>query len=234
VSKSLRPIIGITTYIEQAAWGVWNKPAALLPATYVRAVEAAGGRPVLLPPMSEATGDTLDVLDGVLFSGGSDIDPTLYGREPHPETKVIRPERDQGEHQLISDALDRDIPVLAICRGMELLNIARGGTLEQHLPDRTSEIKHKDGSGVYATHEVVIKPDSKLGSILGASVTVRSHHHQAPDVVGETLDEVAWAPDDTIEGIEMPSKRFVIGVIWHPEEGEDPSLFEALVEESRA
>jgi putative glutamine amidotransferase len=226
-------IIGITTYIEQAAWGVWNKPAALLPATYVRAVQAAGGRPVLLPPMSEAADDTLDALDGVLFSGGSDLDPGLYGREPHPETKIIRSERDQGELHLIAAALERDIPILAICRGMELLNVACGGTLEQHLPDRTTDVVHKGGSGVYATHEVAIKPDSKLGGILGSSVQVKSHHHQAPEIVGDRLSEVAWAPDDTIEGIEMPSRRFVVGVVWHPEEGDDPSLFEALVGESR-
>jgi putative glutamine amidotransferase len=218
--------------MEQAAWGVWNKPAALLPATYVRSVEVAGGRPVLLPPMSEAGPETLAALDGVLFSGGSDIDPTLYGREPHSETKIIRPERDHGERHLISAALERDIPLLAICRGMELLNVACGGTLEQHLPDRTTAVRHKGGTGVYASHEVVIKPDSKLGEILGSYVEVRSHHHQAPETVGENLSEVAWASDDTIEGIEMPGKRFVIGVIWHPEEGDDPSLFEAFVDEA--
>lgn len=229
----MRPIIGITTYIELAAWGVWNKPAAILPATYIRAVEAAGGRPALLPPMAEAGPETLRALDGVIFSGGSDIDPVLYGREPHPETKIIRPERDQGELHLIAAALDTDIPLLAICRGMELLNIACGGTLEQHLPDRTSDVQHKGGQGRYASHEVTIKPDSRLGGILGSNVKVESHHHQAPELVGEGLDEVAWASDDTIEGIEMPSKRFVLGVIWHPEEGEDPSLFQALVEESR-
>lgn len=228
----MRPIIGITTYMEQAAWGVWNKPAALLPATYVRSVEVAGGRPVLLPPMSEAGPETLDALDGVLFSGGSDIDPTLYGRESHSETKIIRPERDHGERHLISAALERDIPLLAICRGMELLNVACGGTLEQHLPDRTTAVRHKGGTGVYVSHEVVIKPDSKLGEILGSNVEVRSHHHQAPETVGENLSEVAWASDDTIEGIEMPGKRFVIGVIWHPEEGDDPSLFEAFVDEA--
>jgi putative glutamine amidotransferase len=229
----VRPIIGITTYIEQAAWGVWNKPAALLPATYVRAVEASGGRPVLLPPLEDASEETLDVLDGIVFSGGSDIDPALYGREPHRETTVVRPERDRGELPLITAAWERDIPVLAICRGMELMNIARGGTLEQHLPDRTSEVSHKAGHGVYSAHEVSIKPDSKLGEIVGPTAIVQSHHHQAPDAVGEGLIEVAWSADDTIEGIESPSHRFVIGVLWHPEEGGDPSLFEALVEAAR-
>jgi putative glutamine amidotransferase len=229
----VRPLIGITAYLERAAWGVWDKPAALVPVTYVRAVEAAGGRPVLLPPLAEAGDETLDALHGVLFSGGSDIDPELYGREPHFETKIIRPERDQGELHLMRAALERDVPLLAVCRGMELLNVACGGTLEQHLPERTTEVQHKGGLGQYSTHEVAIKPDSKLGSILGPSTEVQSHHHQAPETVGDGLEEVAWAPDDTIEGLEMPSKSFVLGVIWHPEEGQDPSLFEALVGEAR-
>jgi putative glutamine amidotransferase len=230
----VRPIIGITSYIEQAAWSIWTKPAALVPATYVRAIQAAGGRPVLLPPMDEAGPETLEALNGVVFSGGSDIDPSHYGEEPHFATGIIRPERDHGELHLMAAALATDIPMLCICRGMELLNVACGGTLVQHLPDRTTEVEHKGGQGKYVSHEVAIKPDSKLGGILGPSVEVRSHHHQAPDVVGRGLDEVAWAPDDTIEGIEMASKRFVIGVIWHPEEGDDPSLFKALVEEARA
>ena len=229
----MRPVIGITTYFERAAWGVWDKPAALVPATYVRSIEAAGGRPLLIPPLAEAGPETVEALDGVIFSGGSDIDPTLYGCEPHTETKIIRPERDEGEQHLMSCALDLDLPLLAICRGMELLNITRGGTLEQHLPDRTQEVAHKAGTGAYSTHEVEIKPDSRLGEILGSSIEVQSHHHQAPDTLGDGLNEVAWAPDDTIEGIEMPSKRFVIGVIWHPEEDSDPSLFQALVAESR-
>jgi putative glutamine amidotransferase len=229
----VRPLIGITTYVERAAWGVWDKPAVLVPASYVEAVDAAGGRPVLLPPLAEAGAETIDALHGVLFSGGSDIDPELYGREPHFETKIIRPERDQGEFHLIRVALERDVPLLAICRGMELLNVACGGTLEQHLPERTTEVQHKGGLGQYSTHEVAIKPDSKLGSILGSSAEVCSHHHQAPETVGKGLEEVAWASDDTIEGVEMPSKRFVVGVIWHPEEGRDPSLFDALVEEAR-
>jgi putative glutamine amidotransferase len=229
----VRSIIGITTYIEQAAWGVWNKPAALLPATYVRAVESAGGRPVLLPPVEDAAPETLDAIDGLLFSGGSDIDPSLYGTEPHPETQLIRPERDQGELALITTALEREMPILAVCRGMELLNIACGGTLEQHLPDRTTDVAHKGGHGVYATHEVSIKPDSKLGQILGPTAEVKSHHHQAPDVLGRDLVEVAWAADEVIEGIEIPALQFVVGVLWHPEEGDDPSLFDALVEAAK-
>lgn len=228
----MRPIIGITTYVERASWGIWDKPAALIPMTYVRAIAGAGGRPVLLPPLAEAGPETLDALDGVVFSGGSDLDPKLYGQEPHHETKIIRPERDEGECHLIAATLEREIPVLAICRGLELLNIACGGTLEQHLPDRTTDVQHRAELGEFVTHEVAIKPDSKLGEILGTSVEVKSRHHQAPDALGEGLVDVAWAPDETIEGIEMPSKRFVLGVIWHPEEGDDPSLFDALVEES--
>ena len=229
----MRPIIGITTYVERASWGVWDKPAALVPTTYVDAVIAAGGRPVLLPPLPESGEETIEALDGVLFSGGSDIDPELYGADPHFETKIVRRERDDGEIHLIHAALETEVPVLAICRGMELLNVACGGTLEQHLPDRTTDVQHKGGLGRYSTHEVSIKPDSTLGSIFGTSADVRSHHHQAPDSIGDGLEEVAWAPDETIEGIEMPSQPFVVGVIWHPEEGSDPSLFEAFVKAAR-
>jgi putative glutamine amidotransferase len=225
-----RPIIGITSYLEQAVWGPWNKPAVLVPATYVRAVERAGGRPLVVPPVPEGIEETVDGLDGLLFTGGSDIDPSLYGAAPHPETKRIRPHRDRAEAPLLTRALERDLPVLAICRGMELLNVVRGGTLEQHLPDRSTGVMHKIADDAYVKHEVSIKPDSRLGELLGESTEVHSHHHQAPDEIGEGLVEVAWALDDTVEGIEDPSQRFAVGVLWHPEEGDDPAVFDALVE----
>ncbi len=228
-----RPIIGVTSYLEHASWGPWSKPAVLVPATYVHAIEVAGGRPLAIPPMLDAVDETLDALDGLLFTGGPDIDPSLYGAKPHPETTRIRPQRDRAESPLLRAALDQDVPVLAVCRGMEMLNVVRGGTLEQHLPDVTTGVEHKVASNTYVTHEVSIKPDSILGGLLGESADVPSRHHQAPDVVGDGLVEVAWAPDDTIEGIEDPSKRFAVGVLWHPEEGGDPALFAALVEAAR-
>ncbi len=228
-----RPIIGVTSYLEQASWGPWDKPAVLVPATYVRAVDNAGGRPLVIPSLPDAVDDTLDALHGLLFSGGSDIEPSLYGATPHPETTRIRPQRDRAEVPLLRRALERDIPVLAVCRGMELLNVVRGGTLEQHVPDRSTSVVHKVAVDAYNKHEVSIKPDSKLGQLLGESADGHSHHHQAPDKLGDGLVEVAWAPDDTVEGIEDPSKTFVVGVLWHPEEGDDSALFEALVDVAR-
>jgi putative glutamine amidotransferase len=225
-----RPIIGITSYLEHAAWGPWNKPVVLTPATYVRAVERAGGRPFLVPPLTDGLDEAIDAVDGLLFIGGSDIDPSLYGATPHPETTRIRPQRDRAEAPLLTSALERDVPLLAICRGMELLNVVRGGTLEQHLPDRMTSVVHKVADDAYVKHEVSIKPDSRLGELLGESTEVHSHHHQAPDVIGDGLVEVAWALDDTVEGIEDPSKSFAVGVLWHPEEGDDPAVFNALVE----
>jgi putative glutamine amidotransferase len=225
-----RPIIGITSYLEHASWGPWSKPAVLVPATYVHAVEAAGGRPLAIPPMLDALDETLESLDGLLFTGGSDIDPSLYGAKPHPETTRIRPQRDRAEAPLLSAALQRDMPVLAICRGMELLNVVRGGTLQQHVPDASTRVDHKVATNAYVKHEVSIKPDSTLGGLLGESAEVPSRHHQAPDVLGKGLVEVAWALDDTVEGIEDPTKAFAVGVLWHPEDGDDPALFAALVE----
>ena len=225
-----RPVIGITSYLEQAAWGPWDKPAVLVPATYVRAVEKAGGRPLLVPPLPDGLEEVIDALDGLLFIGGSDIDPSMYGATPHPETTRIRPQRDRAEAPLLARALERDVPVLAICRGMELLNVVRGGTMEQHVPDRSTSVSHKVADDAYVKHEVSIKPDSRLGGLLGESTWVHSHHHQAPEVIGEGLVEVAWALDDTVEGIEDPSKTFVVGVLWHPEEGDDPAVFNALVD----
>jgi putative glutamine amidotransferase len=225
-----RPVIGITSYLEQAAWGPWDKPAVLVPATYVRAVEKAGGRPLVVPPLPDGLDEVIDALDGLLFIGGSDIDPSMYGATPHPETTRIRPQRDRAEAPLLARALERDVPVLAICRGMELLNVVRGGTMEQHVPDRSTSVSHKVADDAYVKHEVSIKPDSRLGELLGESTWVHSHHHQAPEVIGEGLVEVAWALDDTVEGIEDPSKTFVVGVLWHPEEGDDPAMFNALVD----
>lgn len=225
-----RPVIGITSYIERAAWGVWDKPAVLVPLAYTRCVAEAGGRPVVLPPSPGAADETLDALDGVVFSGGADIDPERYGGRRHPETTGLRPERDAAETELLEAALERDVAVLAVCRGMQLLNVCRGGDLVQHLPDNESSGDHKRAPGVFTRHNVEIEPGSRLAQVLGTRATVASHHHQALGRLGAGLDKVAWAPDGTVEGIEDTSKRFVIGVLWHPEETEDRALFRALVE----
>jgi putative glutamine amidotransferase len=225
----MRPIIGITSYVEQAAFGHWDVPAAIVPLTYVHAVGEAGGRPLLLPPEADAVEETLDVLDGVVFSGGADLDPSLYGAKRHPETAVIRQDRDESEAALMKAALDRGMPVLAICRGMQLLNVVRGGDLVQHLPETTGEKTHKEANGAFARHDVDIDPLSRLGSILGDRAMVASHHHQAPDRPGEGLRVVARSPDKVVEAIEDPDAKMVVGVLWHPEENEDKALFEELV-----
>ncbi len=229
----MKPIIGITTYAEKARFGVWDVPTALAPMSYVSAVTRAGGRPLLVPPIEDAVDETLDSLDGILFSGGSDIDPSVYGAEPHPSVNGTRPERDRAELALMQAALERDLPVLAVCRGMEILNVARGGDLVQHLPDVVGHEHHKHTPGVFGDHEVGLEGESRLGRILGDRAPVKSHHHQGVGRLGDGLVEAAWADDETIEAIEDPSRRFCLGVLWHPEQGEDFELFHALVDEAR-
>jgi putative glutamine amidotransferase len=228
------PIIGITTYAEKATWGGWTEPAAFIPLAYVRAVEQAGGRPLLVPPNESAIEETLDVLDGVVFSGGGDLDPHTYGAEAHPETMQVNPARDQAELALLEAALSRDMPVLAVCRGSQVLNVARGGDLVQHLPEEVGHDLHRHKQPMMADHEVTVKSDSRLRSILGEQAPVKSSHHQGFGRLGEGLREAAWAEDGTIEALEDPSHRFALGVLWHPEEGEDFALFRALVEEAAA
>jgi putative glutamine amidotransferase len=230
----VRPLIGITSYADHVRWGVWDTVAALAPMVYVRAVEHAGGRPLVVPPSEDGVDETLDALDGLVLSGGEDIDPGAYGAEPHPETKLTRPERDRAELALVRAALARDMPVLAICRGSQVLNVARGGDLVQHLPDVVGDEKHKHTPGVFADHDVTVAPESRVGRILGDRAPVKSHHHQAYGRIGEGLRAVAWAEDGTTEALEDPGMRFAIGVLWHPEEGEDFALFAKLVEEARA
>jgi putative glutamine amidotransferase len=229
-----RPVIGITTYLTLARFGVWEDDAALIPAAYVQAVEAAGGRALLVPPSMEGIDETLDALDGLLFSGGSDLDPELYGQEAHAETDGVVPERDRAEIALLQAALERDMPVLAVCRGSQVLNVARGGDLVQHLPDVVGDEKHKHTPGVFADHDVDLVSGTRVQQILGDHAPVKSHHHQGYGQLGEGLREAARAYDGTIEALEDPSRRFALGVLWHPEAGEDFALFETLVEEARA
>ena len=227
-----RPVIGITTYLTRAAWGAWELEAALVPAAYVRAVTRAGGVPLLVPP-GAAVEETLDAVDGLIFSGGSDLDPDLYGADAHDETGGIVRERDEFELALMQAALARDLPVLAICRGSQVLNVALGGVLEQHVPDRVGTDVHKETAGVFAEHDVELVPETQLASILGDRHDVKSHHHQGFGELGRGLREAARAPDGTVEAVEDPAKSFTLGVLWHPEEGEDLALFEALVEAAR-
>ena len=230
-----KPIIGITTYVEDARWGHWQLEAALIPYDYVRGLERAGARVLLVPPDAEGVEETLDALDGVLFSGGNDLDPESYGAETHPETSGTKPERDRGELALLQGALERDMPVLAVCRGLQVLNVARGGDLVQHLPEEVGHEEHRAVTGVFSDHGVKVDDGSRLGSVLGRELPqVKSHHHQGLGRVGSGLQETAWADDGTVEAVEDPEKRFAVGVLWHPEAGDDTKLFEALVAEARA
>jgi putative glutamine amidotransferase len=230
----MKPLIGITTYVVPARWSYWDTEAALVPAAYVRAVEAAGGRPLLVPPSEDGVAETLDGLDGLIFSGGADLDPALYGQQAHEATSGVSRERDHAELALLTAALERDMPVLAICRGSQVLNVARGGDLVQHLPEVVGDEKHKHTPGVFADHDVDLAPGSRVQRILGDRAPVKSHHHQGFRTLGDGLREAARAEDGTIEALEDPSRRFAVGVLWHPEAGEDFALFSELVEEARA
>lgn len=224
-----RPLIGITCYVEQARWGVWDMPAALVPYSYVRAVEAAGGRAIVVPPSTADPQEVLRVLDGLVLAGGADIDPERYGEPAHEQTVGLRPERDAGELALLDGALTDDLPVLGICRGMQIMTVHAGGRLSQHLPDEVGHEGHRPSPGVYGEHGVRIAPDSAVGRILGDSTRVRSYHHQGVADPGK-LTVTGWDADDgTVEVVEDPSHRFALGVLWHPEVGDDPRLFDALV-----
>jgi putative glutamine amidotransferase len=227
-----RPLIGITTYVTPAKWSYWELEAALIPADYVRAVERAGGRALLVPPSADGVEETLDALDGLLFSGGSDLDPELYDQEPHDETFGIHEERDRAELALLTAALERDMPVLAICRGSQVLNVARGGDLVQHLPDVVGDEKHKHAPGTFSDHDVTVEDGTRLGALLGEHAPVKSHHHQGIGRIGDGLRVAAHAEDGTVEAVEDPARRFAVGVLWHPEAGEDARLFEELVREA--
>jgi putative glutamine amidotransferase len=226
------PLIGITTYVEEASWSHWRAAAALIPFAYVRAVERAGGRALLVPPDEDGVEETLGALDGLVLSGGNDVDPASYGAAAHAETGGVRPERDRAELALLEGALARDMPVLAVCRGSQLLNVARGGDLVQHLPEVVGDERHREVAGVFSSHGVRVDLDSRLGAIVGDRAPVQSHHHQGFGRVGSGLRETAWADDGTLEAIEDPSKRFALGVLWHPEEAEDGALFRTLVTEA--
>jgi len=229
-----RPVVGITTYAQEASFGVWKTPAALIPLDYVDAVERAGGRPLLISPSEHGVDETLDALDAIVFSGGADVDPSAYGADPHPETDAPQGRRDAGEMALLTAALQRDMPTLAICRGFQLLNVARGGDLVQHLPETVGHEDHRQVPGTFSEHPVEVREGSKLASIVGGTPDVTSHHHQSVGRLGEGLVETAWASDGTIEGVEDPSRRFAVGVQWHPEAGDDTALFSTLVDEARA
>jgi putative glutamine amidotransferase len=237
-----RPVIGICTALERARWSVWDQEAALLPRNYIDAVQSAGGLAVLLPPDGRLTADpseALDLLDGLMLAGGADIDPSFYGAERHAETVDTVPARDAFEIALLRAAVERGMPVLGICRGMQLINVAKGGTLLQHLPERFGHHEHRRVAGSFdgADHEVRLLEGSLAARTAGETKhATKSHHHQGVDRVGEGLEASGWATiDDLPEAIELDGgadgeeRPFLLGVQWHPEADEASPFVGALV-----
>jgi putative glutamine amidotransferase len=235
----MSPVVGITTYEDRATWRSWNARAALLPYVYVDAVRRAGGRPMLLPPGGDEAEarQTVAGLDGLVVSGGPDIDPSRYGAARHPKTQPPVHTRDDWDFAITSSALNLGVPLLAVCRGMQVLNVCRGGTLHQHVEELVGHVRHNGPAAGFGQHSVHVAEGSMLSKILpsGAFFDVPTHHHQAIDLIGDGLAAVAWEEDGIIEAVEAgPSALgglpgFVLGVQWHPEQGEDPRLFSALV-----
>jgi putative glutamine amidotransferase len=232
------PVIGLTTYLEQAQTGVWDVRASFLPAVYFQGVTAAGGVATLLPPQPVDSGiaeRVVDGLDGLLITGGKDVDPAAYGQTPHPSTDQPGAQRDAWEFALLKAALKRRLPVLGICRGAQVLNVALGGTLHQHLPDVIGHSGHRAGNAVFTSLSVRIVPGTRLAELVGESVDARCYHHQAVAELGEGLIVSAWDADGVIEALELPGHGFVLAVQWHPEETlDDLRLFSAIVEAARA
>jgi putative glutamine amidotransferase len=231
------PLIGISACCEQARWGVWETHAVVLPRRYTDSIVAAGGIPVLLPP-APGIEDTLARLDGLLLSGGGDIDPARHGAEPHALITNVREERDAAEFALLDAALSMRLPVFGICRGMQVINVARDGSLHQHLPEVVGHDGHAPVPGEFGAHHVRVAPDSRLSGILGLDaglhIVTPTHHHQAVDRLGKGLTATAWAADGTIEAFEADAAdAFLMAVQWHPEAGDDPSLFRAFVAAAR-
>lgn len=231
-----RPVVGICCSTEVARWGGWEVLANLSPRSYSLAVQAAGATAILLPPddtVAESPDEVLDLVDALILAGGSDVDPASYGAKPHPEVKLTWPERDRFELALTHRALERDMPLLGICRGMQMLNVACGGTLIQHV-ERTDIHRHTPGT--FSDHAVELEPGSLAARAAGAERTeVRSHHHQAVDELGEGLVVSGRAVEDgLVEAIEIPERAYVLGVLWHPEEDERSRVIGSLVAEVRA
>jgi putative glutamine amidotransferase len=238
---SERPLIAIPTALEQAKYGAWDSPCALMPFAYIEAVQLAGGIGLLVPPDPAVVADPdriLDLVDGLLLSGGSDIDPAAYGEEPDPHTTGFVPARDQLELALVRAAIARDMPVLGICRGCQLLNVARGGTLIQHVPDVVHNDEHRRYVGTFVgnDHPVELEPATLAARAAGElHHNTKSHHHQAVDRIGDGLVVTGRSSIDGLaESIEMPEQTYVLGVQWHPEADPASHVVASLVEQARS
>ncbi len=239
MSAVAAPVIGVTAAVEPASWRVWRDvPAALVPHRYVVHVQRAGGLAVVVPPLEPGAGEDqlsalLGRLDGLVLTGGVDVEPSRYGAARHPSVQRSRPDRDALEIGLARLSEDSDFPVLGVCRGMQVMAVAVGGTLEQHLPDRLGHTEHSLAPATYGSHGVVTKTGSLVARLLGERVDVTTYHHQGV-ATHPRLVPTAWSDDGVVEALEAPGARFRLGVQWHPEVGDDPRLFEALVAAARA
>ena len=231
------PRIGVSTYLERAQQGVWDVRAAFLPEVYLDAVTGSGGIALLLPPQAEQHADiAVAGLDGLILTGGADVQPELYGAERHPQTDAARIDRDAWELALFRAAERRRMPVLAICRGLQLVNVARGGTLQQHLPESLGTDRYRIGGGVFAENEVAVEAGTTLSQILGSDdYRVHSYHHQGIGRLGDGLAASARSDDGLVQAFEGVGDSYLVGVQWHPEENtDDRRLFEDLVSQARA
>jgi putative glutamine amidotransferase len=223
----------LTTYLQQAQTGVWDVKASFLPAIYVEGVTLAGGIATLLPPQpvdADIADRVLDGLDGLVITGGRDVDPATYGQAPHPSTDPPARERDAWELALVERAIARGLPLLGICRGAQVLNVALGGTLHQHLPDVIGHNWHQAGNAVFNTSAIQTVPGTRLAALIGESTDAQCYHHQAIAELGKGLIATAWDPDGVVEAVELPGERFVLAVQWHPEERlDDLRLFAGVV-----
>lgn len=230
--------VGICAAVERVRWGAWDTEVTMAPRNYARAVQDAGGVALILPPDDVAAENPsllLDRVDCLMLAGGADVDAASYGARPHDETKGTWPERDRFELALTHAALERDMPVLGICRGMQMLNVACGGTIDQHLPDSLGHEDHRHTPGTFGDHDVHLEPGSLAARAAGgASLAVKSHHHQGVAEVGEGLVVTGWSePDQVIEALELPESPFALGVLWHPEEDVRASVITALIDAAR-
>lgn len=236
-ARPTAPVIGITTYVEPVTRGPWEgQLSAVLPFQYVDAVYRAGGLPVLLPPREDIGVDEVDTwldrLDGLVVSGGADVEASRYGADPHPSVQEARRDRDATELLLVERARARRIPLLGVCRGMQVMAVQAGGTIEQHVPDRVGHDDHSPGPGRFGSHAVTLVDGSRVASIVGSRVEVPTYHHQAVETHPGFV-AVGHADDGTLEAMEDPDAPFCLGVQWHPEAGDDLSLFTALIEAAR-
>jgi putative glutamine amidotransferase len=230
-----RPVVGICAAVERARWAAWDVEANVSQRTYSREVAGAGAQPVILPPsqeMAEAPGEVLDLLDALILTGGGDIHPSAYGAPADERTANTRPERDAFEIALCLAALERDLPVLGVCRGMQLMNVALGGDLVQHLDEAAT---HLHTPGQFSDHEVELEPGSLAARAAGGErISVRSHHHQGLGRLGDGLVVSGRSTDGLVEAVELPNRAFALGILWHTEEDEGSAVVNAFVSATRA